>query len=266
MTRHMRNASGRTTTFWPLVRHEIRRVRQTAVPRLIFLVLPFVFIACAQHGFDLIFSLRGRPQANGAEQVVPGMATLFGLVNLIFFGYTAFGEWGNGTWHRLQTYGATPRRILSAKALVCFLYELLVLLVIVGLGGWIFELRVAGSTLALLCSLVVLAAVISAFGWFVYTLSPSNAIFNVVAYAGSLLLTALAGGLTLNEFLPTWATSIQRFTPIYWPLRALKRVIDEPIGLEALQTEFGLSATLVAFFVTISLTIALNRRREAFSL
>ena len=157
-------------------------------------------------------------------------------------------------------------RTFAADARFRFLYELLVLPVIVGLGGWIFELRVAGSTLALLCSLVVLAAVISAFGWFVYTLSPSNAIFNVVAYAGSLLLTALAGGLTLNEFLPAWATSIQRFTPIYWPLRALKRVIDEPIGLEALQTELGLSASLVAFFLTISLTIALNRRREAFSL
>src|SRR5439155_1362212 len=82
--------------------HELRLARRDPLPIMVLIVFPIVTMAFLKPAFQPALVQAGHPHANGAEQVVPGQATLsaFFLVSLITFAF--FAEFSQATWDRLR--------------------------------------------------------------------------------------------------------------------------------------------------------------------
>lgn len=209
-----------------LVRHEIRRALKSIVPRAVFVVMPLGLVAFLRRTFSLALTLTGRFGADGSEQAVPGMAILFSFVVLVYFGYTAFDDFGFGMWDRLRVNGVRSLDTLAAKATVMFGHLVIHLTVVVVVGVVVFRLDIEGPLWGLVVIAACFALMCTAYAFLGFALATSNAIYNAWCYVGALSLTALGGGLVPFEVLPGWARSIAPATPAYWALQGARSVLE----------------------------------------
>src|SRR5207237_4871123 len=100
-----------------ILAHELRLARRDPLPALVLVVFPIVTMAFLKPAFQPALVQAGHPHANGAEQVVPGQATLsaFFLVSLITFAF--FAEFSQATWDRLRASQATSLELVAGKTL-----------------------------------------------------------------------------------------------------------------------------------------------------
>ncbi len=250
-----------------LVRHEARRAVKSVLPRVVFLVMPLGLIAFLVRTFRISFLIFGVRGANGSEQAVPGMAVMFGIVILVYFGYTAFDDFGFGMWNRLRVAGVRSSESLAAKATVMLGHEVVHLALVFVAGVVLFHLRVAGSMVGLAAVMIATAVTFVSYAFMAFALSRSNALYNAFCYVGALVLTALGGGLVPFDVLPGWAKAIAPAAPTYWTISACRRIILEGAGLG---TALRASAALLGFAV-LFLLIGLwrydaNTDREAFNM
>lgn len=209
-----------------LVRHEFRRALKSIVPRAVFVLMPLGLVAFLRRTFSLALSLNDRFGADGSEQAVPGMAILFSFVVLVYFGYTAFDDFGFGMWDRLRVNGVRSVDTLSAKATVMFAHLLIHLGIVYLAGVAILGLDVRGSWVGIAVISVCFAAMCVAYAFLGFAWATSNAVYNAWCYVGALTLTALGGGLVPFEVLPDWAKAIAPATPAYWALQGSRSVIE----------------------------------------
>lgn len=210
-----------------LVRHELRRAMKSIVPRAVFVLLPLGLVAFLRRTFSLALMFSGRAGADGSEQAVPGMAILFAFVVLVYFGYTAFDDFGFGMWDRLRVSGVRSIDTLAAKATVMFAHLLIHLTLVYAAGVALLGLDVKGSVVGLAAISVCFALCCVAYAFLGFALATSNAVYNAWCYVGALTLTALGGGLVPFEVLPSWARTIAPATPAYWALQGSRSIIED---------------------------------------
>lgn len=235
---------------------------KSLVPRLVFVAMAIVLAAFLRQTFTVTTGV------DGNEQVVPGMAVLFAFVVLIYFGYTAFDDFGFGMWDRLRVSGVRSVETLSAKAIVMGTH-LLIHLALVFVAGIIFlDLEIpSGSWWEILALLVATVVMCTSYAFMAFAFSRSNSLYNAFCYVGAMALTALGGGLVPFEQLPDWAKSMARATPAYWSIDGLHGAIAGNLGSAAI---LGHITALVGFGVVFLLLgvwiYEPDADREAFSL
>lgn len=250
-----------------LVRHELRRALKSVVPRLVFAAMAMGLVVFLRRTFSLALQLTGRIGADGSEQAVPGMAVLFSFVVLVYFGYTAFDDFGFGMWDRLRVSGVRSVETLSAKATVMFIHLVAHLSLVFGAGVVLFGLDVGGSSAWIVLLSICFALMCAAYAFLGFSLSSSNALYNAWCYVGALAMTAVGGGLVPFEVLPDWARWIAPATPAYWALQGYRKAIEG--GASAGQ--LGRAALALVGFAAIFTLVGVWRYdpaadREAFAL
>lgn len=214
-------------------RHTTRLLLADPVPIVVTTLMPVLLMAFLQGMGQAVLAGEGFPEANGAEQVVPGMAVLFGLFGVMYVGMAFFAEHGWGTWERLRASHATAPEILFGKLVPPALVMLLQTVVLFGAGWLLFGLRIRGSLVALvammLATTVFLVAVSMACVAILRTVNQLSAAVNV----GAMVLGGLGGALAPVSVLPAWARAVAPLSPAYWSLEGFRAVTLAPGGLDA---------------------------------
>lgn len=225
-----------------LVGNELRLARRDPLPVMVLVLFPLVTMAFLEPAFRPALVEAGHVGASGAEQVVPGQATMsaFFIVSLVTFGF--FAEYGWATWDRLRVSRATSIEIVVGKTLPRLVMVLAQFVLIFAVGFAAFDLEIRGDALALVplvlafsCCLVVLGVAVTAI---CHTSQQAQA----CAIVGMVLFGAIGGALVPFDVLPEWARTIAPITPTYWAMRGFRAVILEGDGIE------GVAASIAVLF------------------
>ncbi len=209
-----------------VMRQDLRILRSDPVFLLIMIVMPLLVMAFIKPAFRAALVESGVPDANGAEQVVPGTATMFAFFLMGNLGFAVFREHGWNTWERLRASRATPGEIMSGKTVTPLLSLALQLSVLFGLD-------VRGSYLALALVAASLAVCLVSLGFVLLAICRTVMQLNAVTNLGTMVFAGLGGAIAPITALPDWARTIAPATPSYWAMRGFRSVILEAGGLGA---------------------------------
>ena len=236
-----------------ILAHELRLARRDPLPLMVLIVFPVISMAFLKPAFRPALVQNGHPHANGAEQVVPGQATLsaFFIVSLISFGF--FSEFGWATWDRLRASPASSLEIVVGKALPRIAMGIAQFVVILGAGILIFDLRIRGNAVAFAPLVVAFAICLVLLGVAVTALCHTAQQANAFAIVGMVLFGAIGGALVPLSVLPGWARAIAPVTPTYWAMRGFRSVILDGQGLGAVTAPIGMLLAMALLFAVVAL-------------
>ena len=208
-----------------VARHEMRLALRDPLPVMVLIVFPVITMAFLKPAFRPALVQSGHASANGAEQVVPGQATLsaFFVVSLVTFAF--FSEYGWGTWDRLRASPATSFEIVIGKGLPRVIMAVAQFVVIFAAGVVVFGLDIRGDVLALVPLVLVFSISLVLLGVAVTAVFRTAQQAQAFAIVGMVLFGAIGGALVPFSVLPGWARTIAPTTPTYWAMRGFRSVI-----------------------------------------
>lgn len=250
-----------------LARHEARRASKSVIPRLIFVAMAVGLASFLRNTWDVASFLVDTNGVDGSQQVVPGMGVLFAFVVLIYYGYTAFDDFGFGMWDRLRVSGVSSFSTLTAKGIVMGVHVVLHLALVFAFGALILSLDVAGPWWMIVVLILATAVAAVSYAFMAFSLSGSNALYNAFCYVGALAMTALGGGLVPFPLLPDWAQTIGPATPTYWAVQGFRHVLTGTASISLLLGHVAMLLLFAAVFLGIGVwRYNPDADREAFAL
>ncbi len=234
-----------------LTEHEARRALRNWPARAVFLMIGIELAWFVRPAFQFALGRQGLPVVPAIEQAICGQVCLFMIANLLFLGYTAFDDQGNGMADRLEMVGVRRHERLGSKLAVVGTHQLITAAVIHFGAGWWFGVEWNGSILARIVLAGALALCTTALGFAVVAVSRSAAVYNLYCYAAALGFTAASGGLAPYDLLPEWAKVVGRGLPTWWYLRAIDELAIRGAGLGDILPNVG-----VLLLFTLGLIVA----------
>ena len=235
-----------------ITRHNLRLVLGDPSPVIIYLAIPLLSMVVMKPTQEEVLVGLGYPDANGAEQVVPGFMIMFIFLWMLSIGRTFFVEHGWGTWERLRASSATTGEIVIGKLAPGFLLMALQILLSFALGFLLLDLNSEGPALALVIVWVPLItcvlAMTAAFVGLVRTYAELDAAGNLVL----IVFAAIGGCLTPVDILPETVQDIAPAVPSYWANEAALDVLLKGEGLSAMWAPAGVLLLFTAFFAAIA--------------
>lgn len=239
------------TRWRALVEHEARRAARNWPARAVFLMIGIELAWFVRPAFEFALGRQGIPVAPAVEQAICGQVSLFMIANLLFLGYTAYDDRGNGMADRLEMVGVRRRERQGSKLAIVFAHQLVTATVIHLGAGWWFGVEWRGSALARMALAVALALCMTLFGYAVVSLSRSAALYNMVCYAAALGFTSASGGLAPYDLLPEWAQVSGRVLPTWWYLRAIDRLAIHDEGFSSVVPNLAVIVGFGAVFLVV---------------
>lgn len=236
-----------------LVGHELRLVARDPTPVIVLLLFPLVTMAFLKPAFRAAVVEAGYPDANGAEQVVPGQAAMsaFFLVSLITFGF--FADHGWATWDRLRASQATSLELVLGKVLPRVAMGIVQLVVVLAAGVVLFDLNIRGDAVALAPLVVAFPVCLVLLGVVVTAVCRTAQQANAIGYTGMVLFGAVGGALVPIDVLPDWARVVAPATPTYWAMRGLRSVILDGRGFGGVMASTGVLLAMALALAGIAL-------------
>ncbi len=236
-----------------MLAHELRLARRDPLPIMVLIVFPVITMAFLKPAFRPALVQSGHLHANGAEQVVPGQATLsaFFLVTLVTFAF--FSEYSQATWDRLRASQATSLEIVTAKALPRVGIGIAQFVVILGAGVLLFDLHIRGDVIALVPLVAALCICLVLLGVAVTALCHTAQQASAFSIVGMVLFGAIGGALVPINVLPDWARTIAPITPTYWAMRGFRSVILDGQGLGGVMAPSAMLLGMTALFAAVAL-------------
>jgi ABC-2 type transport system permease protein len=235
-----------------IARRNLRLVLGDPSPIIIYLLIPLLSMVVMKPTQKEILVGEGFPDANGAEQVVPGFMVMFIFLWMISIGRTFFVEHGWGTWERLRASSATTADIVMGKLAPGFLLMAGQIVISVGLGVVLLDLNSKGPILALVIVAIPLItcvlAMTAAFVGLVRTYAELEAAGNLVL----IVFAAIGGSLTPVDILPQTVQDIAPAFPSYWANEAALDVLLKGKGVSAVLAPAGVLLLYTAFFGVIA--------------
>ena len=188
-------------------------------------IMPLIMMLFLQPASRAVLVSEGYTRANGAEQVVPGMAVLFVFLSMTFTGAIFFREHVWGTWERLRASNALPLEMMIGKCFPAYLLTLVQLTIFFLVGVLMFGLHIQGSLIALALVMISLAFCLIGLAMLWVAISRSLGQFLILANLIGMFFTGIGGALAPTDALPSWAQVIAPISPAYWALQGFRTVI-----------------------------------------
>ena len=236
-----------------LIRHNVRLLLADPAPIVVITLMPLVLIAFLQGTGRAVLESEGLVGVTGAEQVVPGMTVLFAFFGVTYLGVSFFAEHGWGTWDRLRSSGATLIEILVGKLVPGGLVLLGQMATQFTIGALIFDLRFAGSVIALAAMMLTMTTFLVGLSLLCVAVFRTINQLSAAANVGGMAFAGLGGALAPMSVMPEWAQSIAPSSPAYWALQGFRALsldgadlggVARPVGMLLL---FSAAAVAVAF-------------------
>jgi ABC-2 type transport system permease protein len=216
---------------WAIGRHEIRMLMDDPGTIVFLILMPMLMMAVMKPLFALSLQADGFTGASGAEQAVPGMASMFASFSASFAGFGFFREHGWGTWDRLRASSATTPDIMIGKLGPVLGVSLFQLFSLFGLGVLLLGLTISGSLMALLMIIIAFSLAMLGFGMAITALSRTSLQLNTYANIGGIVFAAVGGALVPVTVLPQWVQSLAQATPTYWAMQSFLGIILKGEGI-----------------------------------
>ena len=229
---------------WAVALHDLRLLRADYSYLVVMVLMPLVVMGFLKGAFAPVMAQLGVPDANGAEQAVPGTAVVFSFFLVGNVGYAIFREHGWHTWVRLRASPASTTEILAGKLLTPVLSSILQLGVLFGVGAPLYGLDVRGPWVALVPVSLALAVCLTMLGLALAAVCRTIMQLTSFVNVGTMLMGGLGGAITPIESLPRWAQAIAPAVPSYWAMRGYRTVILDGGGISAVMLPV---AVLLAF-------------------
>lgn len=213
---------------WAVAKHDLRVLRSDPAFLVIMTVMPLIVMAFIKPAFGTAavpFGGGAAGRADGAAHAVPAVTVMFAFFLVGNVGFGVFREHGWNTWERLRASPAAPAEVMAGKVVVPLLTLALQLVVLIGLGGVLFDLRVHGSLVAMAAVAGALALCLVAMGLFLLAVAKTIMQLNAVSNLGAMLFAGLGGAIAPISVLPGWARAVAPSTPSYWAMRGFRDVI-----------------------------------------
>ncbi len=220
---------------------------------MVLVVFPLLLMAFLKPMFALALTTHGYPEANGAEQAVPGETVINGfyIVGMTSFAY--FVEHGWNTWERLRASAATSSEIIIGKGVPFLVVSASQFFIIFAIAVPLFGLHSRGPFTALVPLVAAFAICLVALGVMITSLCRTIQQVSAVAFGGLVLFGALGGALVPLEVLPGWARAVAPVTPTYWVMRGFGSVILNGRSVSSILVPCAVLAGMSLVFVVVSL-------------
>jgi ABC-2 type transport system permease protein len=221
---------------------------------MVLVVFPVLTMAFLKPAFRPALAAAGHPDANGAEQVVPGQAVLsaFFVVSLVTWAF--YSEHGWATWDRLRASPVSSLEIVAGKGLPRVVMGVAQFVVVIGAGVVLFGLDIRGDTLALVPLVVVFPVCLVVLGVAATGVFRTAQQAQAFAIVGMVLFGAIGGALVPFSVLPGWARTIAPATPTYWAMRGFRSVVLDGRGIGGVLLPVGVLAAMTVLFTVVALT------------
>lgn len=239
-------------------RHEFRIIGRQLPVLIGAVVMPLVVMVFLQPTFRLALRQAGYPDANGAEQAVPGVAVMFSFFLVGIVALTFLREHGFGTWDRLRASAASPWQLILGKlgplAITAGVQQAALFAVgFIGAG-----LVLNGSAIALVCVALALVASVLGLGVMLFSICSTQQQIALFQLVGTLAGAGLGGAFTPASLMPTAVRFISPAFPTYWAMRGYRTVLLDAGGV----SDVLFPVAMLLGFATLFATIAVLRFRS----
>ncbi len=246
------------TAAWAVTKVQFRILKSDPWFLVIMFLMPLAIMPLFLKTMGLALNSSGYAEANGAEQVVPGQAVVFGFFVAGSMGFSVFREHGWHTWNRLRASAAGPKALLLGFAAPWILIHIGYQALLIVVGSLFTDLNLGvGDAVDLLVLAGYSFAVIMIVMFAVSTLSSVHQV-SAVVNLGAMVLGGLGGALVPLDQLPSWAQSVAPFTPTYWAMEGHNAIFLDEAGFSGVMRPV---LTLLAIGVVFG-ALAINRFRS----
>ncbi len=222
-----------------IARNDFALFMQEPIAVIVLVVMPLLVMPFGKPIYESALQQDSYPLANGAEQVVPGMALMFVFFMVTFAGLAFFREHIWFTWDRIRCLPVKPWEIMFGKSALPFVLICVQQLLLFTIGGFIFDLHIRGSLGALMVvdlsfALWLVAFILATVAWcttFQQVLAVSN--------LGAIVFASVGGAITPISSLPSWADAVSPASPSYWAMRGFNSVLLDGQALHAVLLPVG---------------------------
>ena len=244
-----------SSAFGAILRNELRLLKGDTAVVVLIIAMPLIVTSILKSTMASSLIANGASDANGAEQVVPGMALLFSFFLVAFINFSFFREHGWGTWDRLRASRASHVDILTAKALPWAVVSLAQLGLLIGAGVVLFDLRIPNASalggMALIA--VVWTAFLVSFALAITALASSIQVVQAISNLGSIVFGTLGGALVPMEQLPGWAQAVGPFIPTHWAMKGFNALLIDEEGFAGAVVPSLVILGIAAVFAAIAI-------------
>ncbi len=200
-------------------------------------------------------SLKKQQQENSATQnmltyLLAGIVVMFLLFNIDTMARDLFTESENLTLQRILTGPVSVRQFIISKHLFLFISGFLAYCLVWLAAIVLFGIRFVITQFLLFSvfSVLLIAALTGIIGFF-YTLVKTRSQGSAIAPVFIIVFSALGGAMIPLNALPPFLKNIAVFSPVYWCVDGLQKILIE---------HFGLTQLAPHIIILVSLTLLLN--------
>jgi ABC-2 type transport system permease protein len=237
-----------------IFRQQLRFLLGDPGPLVVYLLAPLLMMAILKPAEEVVLAQQGFREANGAEQVVPGMTAMFSFFWARSIGALFFSEHKWGTWERLQVSFANPVQVLLGKMLPIVILIGLQHLLLFGLGTLLFDLNANGEVLGLVPLFIALNLCVVMLGLALVAICRTSIQIDVISNLLTILFATLGGALVPSFSLPALGEDLAPATPTYCAVDGSRAVILEGEGISAVLGPTAVLLGFAALFAVIAAT------------
>jgi len=163
--------------------------------------------------------------ASGFQISVPGNAVLFGFFLALTVGLSFSEERRSGTWRRLLAAPVSRPVLLAAKLVPYVIVGLMQMAFLFGVGALLFQMKVAGSMLALVVLTTVVVLCATTLGLFFASFSATEKQLGGIGSISLLVMGIFGGAMVPRAAMPATMQTIGLGTPHGWALEGYYSVL-----------------------------------------
>lgn len=165
-----------------------------------------------------IYGNEPTPYFNGQGTIdvsVPAYsAMIIGVTGLMAFPLTVAGYKENNIYKRFDATPAGKGLVITAQAVVNVCMTVAGFGLLFAAGTWIYHLRIAGSFLPILLTLVLSIASIFSIGFFFTAVAPNEKISSLLCYVSYFVMLFLSGSTMPKEMFPEGIRNASKLLPL----------------------------------------------------
>ncbi|OGU59164.1 MAG: multidrug ABC transporter permease [Ignavibacteria bacterium GWF2_33_9] len=198
--------------------------------------------------------MRYNPELKGVYLFVPGLITI--ILNLISAMMTSISiarEKEMGTMEVLLVSPMKPIFVIVAKLIPYSLISFSITIIILILGGTIFNVPITGSLGFLLLECILYLFLGLSMGILISTIAPTQQVAMFISMIGLMLPTILLSGFIIPiENMPYWLQILSNIIPAKWFIIIIKDIMLKGSGITFVWKETLIIVLMITFLLIVS--------------
>lgn len=232
-------------------RHETRLVLGDPSPATILLAMPVVLILFLKNGLVPPMA-EGEAVGNGANQAVPGIATMFAFFLVGYTGLAFIREHGWRTWDRIRVSPLSTVGLIIGKAVPYLVIGVIQICTLMAVGWLFLNMTIRGSIAAMVVLAVLLSMAAVSLGLLLTALVQTAQQLYAVSNLAAVVLGGIGGAFAPVATYPAWAQAVAHATPQFWAIAGFQRVMLAGSSLDGVLLHVGVLLVFSVLFTALA--------------